>query len=196
MVRNRNMSILVSCACGKSYPIKEQFAGQKVQCPGCKRVLTVPGAPAPATVTAGRTTAAATTRKSAVRPAPDDEIVDLPLNDDNEILDVVAPADDDYDDYAPRRKGNGLLIGILVGVFVLLLGGGGLAIWYFTRDDDTTVASGSGSEKDKDKDKDKDGDKDKGTKDRGEKDKGTKDNGSKDRGGKDRDRIKDSDGDP
>src|SRR3954470_20829780 len=66
------MSIIVACACGKSYPIKEQFAGQRVECPSCKRILTVPGvgaAPAPPPVPK---------RKAPLRPRRD-EVVDLPL---------------------------------------------------------------------------------------------------------------------
>src|SRR5436190_18587035 len=120
------MSILVSCACGKSYPIKEQFAGKKVQCPGCKKVLTVPGSTMSAAVAAPPASAAMApapnTRTIIGQPMDDEDVVDLPLNDDGEILDVVAPAEDDDDvDEAPRRKGNGMLIGILAFAGVLLL---------------------------------------------------------------------------
>jgi WD40 repeat protein len=208
------MSILVSCACGKSYPIKEQFAGKKVQCPGCNRVLTVPsGAMAPPPpLPPGRNTpskgVATLPRKSAARPVgAEEEVVDLPMSEDgivelplgggDEVLDVVAPGDDDSD-YQPGRRGNGMLIGILVGVFVLLLGGGGLAIWLMNRDDDTAVAdsSSSSSDKDKDKDKDKDGKpKDGKGKDGKTKDSGLKDGKSKDFNPKDRDPFG-KDGDP
>jgi HEAT repeat protein len=37
------MPIVVTCACGRSYPIREEFAGQRVQCPACNQLLTIPG---------------------------------------------------------------------------------------------------------------------------------------------------------
>jgi WD40 repeat protein len=36
------MPITVACTCGKSYPVKDEFAGLKVQCPDCGAVLTIP----------------------------------------------------------------------------------------------------------------------------------------------------------
>lgn len=36
------MAIAVTCGCGRSLQIKDEFAGRKVRCPGCKGVLTVP----------------------------------------------------------------------------------------------------------------------------------------------------------
>jgi hypothetical protein len=41
--------------------------------------------------------------------------------------------DDDYDRAPPKKKGTGLLVGILVGVFVVCCGGGGLTIWMIVR---------------------------------------------------------------
>ena len=37
------MPITLNCACGKQYPVKDEFAGQRVKCPGCGQVLTIPG---------------------------------------------------------------------------------------------------------------------------------------------------------
>src|ERR1700731_4532437 len=37
------MPITVNCACGKKYPVKDEFAGHRVKCPGCGQVLTIPG---------------------------------------------------------------------------------------------------------------------------------------------------------
>lgn len=36
------MPITVACTCGKSYPVKDEFAGLQVQCPDCGTVLTIP----------------------------------------------------------------------------------------------------------------------------------------------------------
>lgn len=38
------MAIKVSCACGKSLSVKDDFAGRKVKCPGCQKLLLVPAA--------------------------------------------------------------------------------------------------------------------------------------------------------
>src|SRR5579872_5779145 len=37
------MPITVQCACGKQYPVKDEFAGHRVKCPDCGQVLTIPG---------------------------------------------------------------------------------------------------------------------------------------------------------
>jgi hypothetical protein len=36
------MPITVTCACGQSYLIREEFAGQRVQCPSCSQMPTIP----------------------------------------------------------------------------------------------------------------------------------------------------------
>jgi hypothetical protein len=36
------MPISLTCSCGKSLRIKEELAGRKVRCPGCRDILTVP----------------------------------------------------------------------------------------------------------------------------------------------------------
>ena len=36
------MPILVECACGKSFRVKDELAGRKGRCPGCKEPLLVP----------------------------------------------------------------------------------------------------------------------------------------------------------
>jgi WD40 repeat protein/HEAT repeat protein len=37
------MPITVTCACGKTYSVQEELAGQRVTCPDCGQALTVPG---------------------------------------------------------------------------------------------------------------------------------------------------------
>lgn len=39
------MAIAVRCKCGKKLKLKDEFAGRKVRCPGCKEVVAVPGKP-------------------------------------------------------------------------------------------------------------------------------------------------------
>jgi len=39
------MPISVTCVCGMSYAVKDQFAGQHVKCPACGQVLAIPGVP-------------------------------------------------------------------------------------------------------------------------------------------------------
>jgi F0F1-type ATP synthase assembly protein I len=36
------MAILVNCACGRPFRIKDELAGKKVRCPECKSIFTVP----------------------------------------------------------------------------------------------------------------------------------------------------------
>lgn len=37
------MSIVVKCQCGKMFKAKDQMAGRKVRCPGCREPLRIPG---------------------------------------------------------------------------------------------------------------------------------------------------------
>ncbi len=39
------MPISVTCACGKSVRAKDELAGRKVRCPGCRGILTIPQPP-------------------------------------------------------------------------------------------------------------------------------------------------------
>jgi len=39
------MAIQVSCACGKTFKVKDHLAGKAVKCPGCQKPLRIPGAP-------------------------------------------------------------------------------------------------------------------------------------------------------
>jgi hypothetical protein len=41
------MPILVSCKCGKKLRVKEELAGKRVKCPGCRQVLAIPAAEEP-----------------------------------------------------------------------------------------------------------------------------------------------------
>ena len=43
------MPLTISCTCGQHYSVDEQYAGQKVPCSVCQRVLTIPHPTAPAT---------------------------------------------------------------------------------------------------------------------------------------------------
>ena len=36
------MPISLSCQCGKALRVKDEFAGKKVRCPGCKEVMSIP----------------------------------------------------------------------------------------------------------------------------------------------------------
>src|SRR5262245_45363252 len=38
------MAISFSCACGKQLRAREQFAGRRMKCPDCQKVLTIPSA--------------------------------------------------------------------------------------------------------------------------------------------------------
>jgi len=42
-VRGYSMAIIVSCSCGKRFKAKDELAGKKVRCPGCKNPVTVEG---------------------------------------------------------------------------------------------------------------------------------------------------------
>ncbi|MDA0838007.1 MAG: hypothetical protein O3B01_07430 [Planctomycetota bacterium] len=41
------MAIKVRCTCGTEYDLKDEFAGRKVECPQCRRVIEVPGSRVP-----------------------------------------------------------------------------------------------------------------------------------------------------
>lgn len=38
------MAILVRCSCGKSFSVKDEYAGKRGRCPSCQKVVTVPAA--------------------------------------------------------------------------------------------------------------------------------------------------------
>jgi hypothetical protein len=64
------MAITFSCACGKQMQAKDEFAGRRMKCPTCQRVVTIPGsAAAAAVVVAEVTVAAAATPTLAGEPA-------------------------------------------------------------------------------------------------------------------------------
>jgi DNA-directed RNA polymerase subunit RPC12/RpoP len=46
------MPIPFTCECGKQLQAKEEFAGRRIKCPACQRLLTIPAAPAAVTVAA------------------------------------------------------------------------------------------------------------------------------------------------
>jgi HEAT repeat protein len=86
------MPITVTCACGGSYPIREEFAGQRVQCPACGQMLTIP------VPTGGRP-----------QPALDEvEVAD-------EVADVEQVAEETP---APRRGGLWVFLGLLTLMFL------------------------------------------------------------------------------
>jgi WD40 repeat protein/HEAT repeat protein len=103
------MPITVACACGKSYPVRDEFGGQRVQCPSCGHMLTIP-------MPADRTQ----TLREAFVPAEELEIVE-------DVLDV-EPADEVEDleevEPEPRRGGGGVWIVLGILSLILLLCGG------------------------------------------------------------------------
>jgi WD40 repeat protein/HEAT repeat protein len=102
------MPITVTCACGQTYPIREEFAGQRVQCPSCQQMLTIP------------------MPSGGKQRAQRDEL---------EALDSVEPVDavEDVEAVAvpePVKTGGGvswLLLGCLGSMF-LLCGGGAVVV--------------------------------------------------------------------
>ena len=149
------MSILISCACGKSYPIKEQFAGQRVQCPACQRVLTVPGS---------TLATAATKQVRPARPTEKEEVIDLAVvpkipapkrsaparvRQPEQILDLSVVDDDD-----PQPHSSAGLAVILAVFFVLVLGGGGTAVYFLLQKEDDTGSPVAATDKGKPSEKD------------------------------------------
>lgn len=127
------MPILVSCACGKRYSVKDDLVNTRIKCSGCQAVMHVGAVNAPAT---------------SVLPsklAKTGEIEDAPVA--GKIASKAAPVEEDTFGDAPRtggkkkqkgRKGSrktvlfvGLGCGTLVlGVFCI---GGGVLLWLFVR---------------------------------------------------------------
>ena len=150
------MSIIVACACGKSYPIKEQFAGQSVQCPGCKRVLSIPGTVAPLPLPPARVPP----RAAANRPSIAEQVIELAPVDplpapkrsvaarvpsSRPVVDLPVLDDDD----APRPASSTSLFLFLAVGFLLLLGGGGATIYFLFRKDEGKSSKVASDEKDK-----------------------------------------------
>ncbi|HZY85203.1 MAG TPA: hypothetical protein VFE78_10260, partial [Gemmataceae bacterium] len=94
------MPINVVCVCGQNYPVREEFAGQRIQCTQCGQVLTVPGAPVQAVT--------APSRPSRLAPQP------------------APPPPREAEAPAPRR-GCGMLAVVLGLLGFLLIGCGGAA---------------------------------------------------------------------
>jgi len=143
------MPITVNCTCGKQYPVKEEFAGQRVKCPDCGQVLTIPGIQgASANGASDDITAEPAVAELDDLPAADDGADDMP---------IVEPV--------KKKGGRGLLYaflgcgcvtvllggGVLAAVLVVVLVGGvglgSFALWSLGDDDATTSVT------DKDKDK-------------------------------------------
>src|SRR5262249_18431768 len=179
--RRTSMPITVNCTCGKQYPVKEEFAGQRVKCPDCGQVLTIPGI-----------------QGAPANGASDDDITaepavaaldDLPEADDGDMP-IVQPV--------KKKGGRGLLYAFLgCGCVTVLLGGGvlaavlvvvwvggvgGLTLWSLGDDDATTSVT--------DKDKDKSRPADDKPKDDKPKDDKPKDDKAKDDKPKDKDKPK------
>jgi HEAT repeat protein len=97
------MPIVVTCACGRSYPIREEFAGQRVQCPACNQLLTIPG----------------------ISP-------ESPLPLELDALDTVDETDQAGAVHEPRvaarRGGLLVLLGLLAFLFVFCTGLGAIAV--------------------------------------------------------------------
>ncbi len=111
------MPIQVACACGQSYPIREEFAGQRVQCPSCGQMLTIP---VPTHVP--RRTRPTTAHDLAV------------VEEADTVADVVAAVEEDdleeIDEAPAPRRGGGLwiLLGILAFMFLLCGGLGAVVV--------------------------------------------------------------------
>ncbi|MDQ3439775.1 MAG: hypothetical protein M3478_05440, partial [Planctomycetota bacterium] len=106
------MAIAFNCTCGRKINAKDEHAGKRVKCPGCRQAVTVPSAAAavkPTTVAAAGTKPSAKVappapRKSvAAKPAPpapvNDDMYDIqddapgasPWGDDDGLAPVAAP---------------------------------------------------------------------------------------------------------
>jgi hypothetical protein len=117
------MPIQIKCECGKSLRVKDEAAGKKVRCPGCKAILT---APEPEFVEPDEDTAVSLTqlppKPAAKRDVAEDETFGVTAgapkaapwskSDDDEDEEVDRPRsrrrrrdqDDDEDEDRPRRK--------------------------------------------------------------------------------------------
>lgn len=60
------MSIIVSCDCGKKFKAKDDMAGRKVRCPGCRNTIRIPGGGADSSVAAAATRTSKPRAKSSV----------------------------------------------------------------------------------------------------------------------------------
>jgi WD40 repeat protein/HEAT repeat protein len=117
------MPINVVCACGQNYPVREEFAGQRIQCSKCGQVLTVPGAPVQAVTPPAR--------PSQLAPPP-----------------PPPPPRQEEMEPAERRGGCGLVAVLLTVLGLLLIGCGGTAavLVYVLRDNKPAEETASGDE--------------------------------------------------
>jgi len=84
------MPIQVSCNCGKTFAVKDEFAGRKAKCPGCGNVLTIPNG----AVTAPPPVMASPPPRAAA-PAPVDDYDDQGYPDDGGAPRAYAPVGGD-----------------------------------------------------------------------------------------------------
>ncbi len=135
------MPIDVTCACGQTYAIREEFAGQRVQCPFCQQMLTIPTPDRPAA-----------TPPVGARPTPTPALFGSPTNLTNPTPSPSYPLPPDAP--APRGGGGWLMLGLIVVIFLVCGGGvigvavvavvgsdGGLAALFPTQPVPTTVAA-------------------------------------------------------
>ncbi len=149
------MPITVNCACGKQYPVKEEFAGQRIKCPDCGQVLTIPG-----------------TKKNAPSDANGHTKPNMSTGSVSTLNDFQLDELDELDDAtpmvrAPKKKGGkGMVFAVLgCGCLMVVLGTAALAAgggaWYmgafdglFASNDTADATTDKGKDKPVDPNKD------------------------------------------
>jgi hypothetical protein len=132
------MSIRFSCPeCKKEFEVGDDLAGKRIRCKGCSTLMVVPGEPEviaaevvddPGSPERGRVR---DDDERSARPRRRERVDDSPSDDDR-----PRRRDQDRDRDRPRRKKSSalkifLVLGVLGGLFAVMLCGGGFAAWYF-----------------------------------------------------------------
>ena len=112
------MPILVNCACGKEYPVKDDFAGKRVKCPACGEVLTVPSSGDESEVDEVEQL----DELDELEPADAGAVEAAEVGDAENVDEAVEEAP------PPKKKGKGMLFAVLgCGCLLVFLGTGAVA---------------------------------------------------------------------
>jgi WD40 repeat protein/HEAT repeat protein len=121
------MTISLTCVCGQQYPVREEFSGQRVQCPVCGQVLTVPEmhlppVPPPSAYHSPLTTQQTLDDDYAI---PEDP---YPPNPREHAPPASIPSRREIDGNAPRPRPVSILPLVVAVLLILGLMGGGVGV--------------------------------------------------------------------
>ncbi|MBX9678795.1 MAG: hypothetical protein K2X38_08510 [Gemmataceae bacterium] len=124
--------------------------GKRVKCPHCSEVVTVPEKEMAVRAAGKAAPPPAPPKEKSKRPRAEDEEDERPARKRARDDDEEDEEEDDRPQAKKKKKaksgGNGLMIGLIIGGAVFILGGMGLALFFFLRSSNPLVGAWEGSQ--------------------------------------------------